>query len=426
MKDDYTLGVVLQEPSTTTRNSKLLTYDITIPAKLREQVRWMNYPNKVVLGVIVTNLASGLRTKTKIVYSRNTGKRAVGTKRHITTRQIISCVDYLVAEGYVENIIGKASSHTDYRVPSMLVPTEKFMQKFMTDEEIELHYLQACKNIILRNKEKEEQEYEDTEEVQEMSATVLALNELINRHIILDKYGSPLSNVYSRIFNESFDYGGRFYRADILILHSKEGQERLDVTIDGKPVVEVDFQNLHFRIAALMEGVDLSNVPSDMYACILDDTSNRVDRGIVKVAINILFNCKSWETAKQAIQGEINSLSIENKAKYTLGNAKSVIALVETNYPAFMYLFCNEDSFGRVLQNRDSHLANDILKVFIQKEIPILCVHDSFVVAREHVNLLCKTMGEKFKERFDTNVPVPLCVSWRADSGSVVEDKIVV
>ena len=420
-------------------NTKLLTYNITIRKSISNRLQKFKYKNKIVLGVVVSNLVSGLLHRTKIVYSRNTGEKcSANNRRNITPYKVIKCVEFLEKEGYVVNFSGTASKNPEYRTVSILEPTEKFMKEFLTLDDvrqIEQDYLDAVDGVILRDADKIAMNYIKTEETEKMKDLVLRLNKLNERSVILTGEGHRLSNIYSRIFNETFSQGGRFYRADILQLHSKDGNQRLDITIDGKPVVEVDFQNLHFRIAAVLEGMDMQDVPMDMYSDILDDVTNKVDRRIVKLAVNIMFNCKSVESAKRAIQGEINSLSHEDKEVYTLGNAKSVMALIEMNYSDFSEMFCNEDSFGRVLQNLDSHLAADILEVFVLKEIPILCVHDSFVVAKEHLELLVLTMADKFRERFKIDCPVPMSIKWKDTSKtgtlgrdvdkSVLEKKIV-
>jgi len=323
--------------------ARLLTYDIRIPDKIKGLCKYLSFSDKIVLGVVVTNLIVCGRKGFKMVYTRDTSKVAVNTKRRIKTRHIIKCIEFLEQEGYIINTIGTASKNEEHRLPSFATPTEKFMQKFMTDEDIEQYYLQATESVVLRNREKKEQEFKMTEDVAKMKALVVELNTLNSNHDIRDGEGQPLSNVYTRIFNESFDYGGRFYRADILQIKNKDDSQRLDVTIDGKPVVEVDFQNLHIRIAAVLEEIDLDEIPLDMYAYVLDDPRNKVDRKIVKLAINILFNCPDMRTAKQAIQSEINSLEPEDKEKYTLGHTSSVVALIEQRYPEFMYLFCQED-----------------------------------------------------------------------------------
>lgn len=409
-------------------NTKLLTYDITIPSYVRDKTRKIKHKNKVVLGIILTNIISGIRTGTKIVYSRNKATRAESTERNVTVPQVISCVKVLEREGYVVNTIGTASPDPEKREASTLEPTEKFMNEFLTQadfDQTEVDYIEATAGLVLRDARKMAVPYLKTDETEKMRQLVVDLNKLNESVPILTGDGQRLSNIYSRIFNESFNYGGRFYRADVLQLHSKDGNQRLDITIDGQPVVEVDFQNLHFRIAAVIDGGFIEDVPIDMYADILEDSSNKVERQIVKMAVNIMFNCKSVDSARRAIQGEINSLSSEDKEKYTLGSAKSVMALIEMNYREFSHMFCNEDSFGRVLQNLDSHLAADILEVFVLKEIPILCVHDSFVVAKEHLELLVLTMADKFRERFKIDCPVPMSIKWRDTDKSVLEKKVV-
>lgn len=408
-------------------NTKLLTYDITIRDTTLSKLKDVNYKDKETLGVVVSNLIAGLRHSSKVVYSRNKSEKSVNTKRKITAYHIIKAVDFLEQQGYVQNIIGTPSQNPDFRTVSTLTPTEKFMQKFLTMEDIkqiEQDYIDAVQGVVLRDANKVAMNYISDDEVQKMKENVLKLNTLNEKATILMKDGTRLSNVYSRIFNESFAYGGRFYRADILQLHHKDGQQRLDISIDGQPVVEIDYQNLHFRIAAVLENLDMEEIPMDMYASILDDPSNKIERRIVKIAVNIMFNCKNTDTAKRAIQGEINSLTPEEKMQYNLGSARSVMALIETSYPDFIHMFCAEESFGRVLQNLDSHLASDVLEVFVEKEIPVLCVHDSFICAREHTTLLAVIMAEKFRKRFKVQCEVPLSIQWRDESGEVLEKKV--
>ena len=408
-------------------NTKLLTYDISIPNYIRDKVRKIKHKNKVVLGVILANLVSCMRTKTRLVYSRDSTTVPRTSRRKITTLQVMSCVEALEKENYVYNTIGTPSPYPERRTPSTLEPTEKFMNEFLTQadfEQSEVDYIEATAGLVLRDAKKMAVPYVKTDETEKMKQLVLDLNKLNEASNILTGEGQRLSNIYCRIFNESFNYGGRFYRADVLQLHAKDGNKRLDITIDGEPVVEVDFQNLHFRIAAVLDGKFIEDIPVDMYADILEDVNNQVERRIVKLAVNIMFNCKSVDSARRAIQGEINSLSDEDKALYTIGNAKSVMALIELNYADLSHMFCNEDSFGRVLQNLDSHLAADILEVFVQKSIPVLCIHDSFVVKKEHLELLVLTMADKFRERFKIDCPVPLSLQWR-DGKDIVQKKIM-
>ena len=411
--------------------TKLLTYDTRLSTFVRNKTRSMMFKDKVLLAVVITNLLSALRKDLRIVYSRDWNKVPKNSKRKFTARQVIKCMDFLAAEGYVINTVGVGSKIVELREPSTIEPTEKFLQEFnasctTTLVQAEQAYLEASQGIVLRDSNKEDMEFKMTPELEKMKKVVLDLNQMNHKHNILSRDGLQLSNIYTRVFNESFAYGGRFYRADILQMHHKDDAQRLDVTIDGKKVVEVDYQNLHFRIAAVNEGVDMSKIPLDMYADILIDPFNKLDRRIIKLAVNIMFNAYDRDTARYAIQSEINRLSKADKLVYTLGNAESVLLTVEQSYELFTELFYMDDSYGRILQNMDSNLASAVLEVFIKQGIPILCVHDSFIVEMKYMDLLCRTMSGKFREVFSTDCDVPMSVKWKDTEGEVLEKKIII
>lgn len=410
-------------------NTKLLTYDIKVRKVVSNNVRWYPYKDTEVLGIILSNLLSCLRKNSVLVYSRNKNYKLGLSKKSITAMRIIKGVDFLEKEGYIVNHIGVASSDPEFRKVSWIEPTQKFIDEWC-DEEVrvltEQDYLDTCNVVELRDSEKNAIPYKNSEHIKRMSEVVRSLNRMNEHHVVRDGSGKVLTNIYCRIFNESFEYGGRFYRADVLAIKNKVDDARLDITIDNKKVVEVDFSNLHFRIAATMEDLDMEDIPLDVYSGILEDETNPVDRRIVKLAVNIMFNSKDEGTALRAINKAINLMSDEDKMRNTIGSAKSVMALIYDAYPTFSHKFCAADSFGRVLQNADSHLASDILEIMIDKEIPCLPVHDSFIVPLEYMDFLCDTMGECFRKRFNYDGVVPVGIKWKNDKFEVVEEKICV
>lgn len=410
-------------------NTKLLVYDLKVRKYVSNRVRWFSYKDTEVVGIIISNLISCIRKGSTLVYSRRTSYHAGLSKKAITPHRIKKGIDFLVKEGYCINQIGVASSDPEYRKISQLLPTQKFLDEWCDKEvhmQTEQDYLDTCTVIEIRDSEKNALPYKNSEHIKRMASTVRSLNQMNEGHVIRDGKGRILTNIYCRIFNESFEYGGRFYRADVLAIKNKDDNARLDITIDDKKVVEVDYSNLHFRIAAAMEDLDTEDIPLDVYSGILEDESNMVDRRIVKLAVNMMFNCKDESKAQQAIQKEINLLSVDDKMQYTLGTAKSVMALIYEAYPSFVYKFCSADSFGRVLQNADSHLASDILEVMIERGIPCLPVHDSFIVQIEHMDFLCDVMGECFRKRFNHDGVVPVGIKWKNEKQGLVEEKICV
>ncbi len=409
-----------------TPNSKLLTYNIRVDrCVINHTLRWV-YRNKATLNCVIYNLISCLNKNTKLVYSRHKDDRCTN-KKNITTRKVIKAVDWLEKEGYITNHIGKPAKNVEDRMSSYIEPTDRFRMIWEEKQRLkaELDYLEQMEGIELRDKDKSKIDFRSNEAITNMSGVVRKLNKVNEKSIVVDGNGDRITNIYCRIFNETFNYGGRFYRADILSIQNKETDYRLDVSIDGERVCEVDFSNLHFRIASALEEMDIEDLPLDVYSGMLEDESNKIDRSIVKLAVNIMFNCKDEVTARKTIQDEINKLKPESKDKYTLGNAKSVMSLIYEAYPNFTDLFCSADSFGRILQNHDSNLASDILDIFIEKEIPCLPVHDSFIVQFKHMDLLCDTMGDCFRKRFNVTYPVPVGVKWR-ENGVVIERKLSV
>ena len=409
-------------------NTKLLTYDIKVRKVVSNKVRWYDYGDTESIGCIIYNLLACLRKGSVLIYSRNKNYTSGTSKKGMTPYRIIKAVDFLEKEGYIVNHKGKASVVVENRRMSWIEPTAKFLDEWEVTEiymQAELDYLDQCEVIELRDTNKNTIPYRNSEHINRMAEVVRNLNKMNETCVVRDGKGNLLSNIYCRIFNESFEYGGRFYRADVLAIKNKDDDARLDITIDGSSVCEVDFSNLHFRIAAALEDLDSEDIPLDVYSGILDDETNKVDRGIVKLAVNMMFNCYNEEKARGAIQKEINLLSKEDKELYTLGNAKSVMALIYRAYPSFTHLFCEESSFGRVLQNADSHLASDILEVMVSKGIPCLPVHDSFIVKEEYMDFLCDTMGDCFRKRFSVDGVVPVGVKWKTN-GFVNEEKICV
>jgi hypothetical protein len=398
-------------------NTRLLTYDIRVRRSTSNKVRSLSFLDKEALGVVVSNLVASLTKGSKVIYYRSKNKK-IKSKRDISTYRIIRAIDFLEKEGMVNNVIGKSAKDNQFRVPSYLLPTGMFLEWWVDTrvvKQIEEDYMKDYPVIELRDEFKNSLPYRLNNDIAETIATVKELNKLLDSFEIKDKNDEPLINFYCRVFTNSFDKGGRFYKADILNLSNKTDNSRLDVTIGGEKVVEVDYVSLQFRVAAAIEQMYPEDVPMDMYSEILEDPTNKVDREIVKHAVTVLFNCKDEGTAMKAIQSKINSLTKEEKENYTLGNARSVYCLFKDEYYQFTHLFCREDSYGLTLQNLDSNLANNILKKMIDKGIPCLPVHDSFVVRQSDIDTLYELMGDEFRNMFDVNWVVPVTTKWKED-----------
>lgn len=411
-------------------NTRLLIYDINYPRSLTIQCKALGYKDTQILCCVAYNLISCLRKGRKLVYSRNKYEKS-RSKKKITVFKVMKVVDWLQKEGYITNYIAPPIQNKDDRQVSYIIPTLKFVEEFCDVAEVqrmaELAYQEAYAYIELRNEDKEPVLFRNTKQTQRLEGVVKKINILNDICTVRDKEGNVLNNFYCRVFNNDFGHGGRFYRADVLRVPHSEGRlGRYDITINGNPVVEIDYGNLHFRIAATREGIDLSKVASDVYMGVLEpEEKTESNRAIVKLAVNIMFNSLDDRKAKQAIQSEIN-LKFKDKQDLTLRTGTEVFNRVKVAYPQFDSLFCNGDGYGSVLQNYDSELAACVLDVMADKNIPCLPVHDSFIIERQHQRILEETMGDCFRKLFQVDVPVPVGVGYRDEIGQVQEYKIIV
>ena len=108
-------------------NTRLMTYDIKISKSTGARVRWYGYDDNTTLAVVITNLLACIRKNNLLVYSRKTSGRS-NSKKGITARKIIKCVDFLCSIGYVTNHIGKSHADREKRQISYICPTEKFIE----------------------------------------------------------------------------------------------------------------------------------------------------------------------------------------------------------------------------------------------------------------------------------------------------------
>lgn len=414
------------------RNSKLLIYNMKVPREVSNKTRQMGFKDTEALNCVVANLLACVKRGSVLVYGRDKAAKVTNKKsnrKEMNARRIIKVVDFLQEIGWCISYTGIKHEIESRRHPSILLHTDRFIDYWGLDcrvlAEIEMAHIDRTEVIELRGENKVSKPFKMNEEIKAMEVVVKRLNSAIANCDVRDKAGIPLNNVYCRIFNDDFKHGGRYYRADVLSIENGESKSRLDITIDGEMVVEVDYRNLHFRIAAHLDGHCDVELPHDVYSSLLEDSDNQVERKIVKLAINAMFNARSEEAARSAIQRAINSLKSEQWKQYTLGSAPAVMRLIKEVYYEFRHLFCQPDSFGLRLQNHDSELATDVITELLDNGVVCLPVHDSFVVKLSHRKLLEDTMANCFKRRFNTDHPVPLGLGYKV-GGELIEEVMYV
>ena len=198
-----------------------------------------------------------------------------------------------------------------------------------------------------------------------------------------------LKQSYHRIFsNSSWEEGGRFYGPWWqYITNDKEKIElRKYLLINNKPTIELDYSSVHLHLLYNKEK-KVYDDKNDAYTL----TGLEHKRAFVKKAILIAINCKSDRYYSQTVAN-----ALKDHPQFERGfNYKNMLTLFKEHHPDIAhYLFTG---IGINLQNTDSKISEYIIKRMTNKSIPVLNIHDSFIVERKQQHQLKQVMTKAFR-----------------------------
>ena len=254
-------------------------------------------------------------------------------------------------------------------------------------------------------------EYDDNDVSKVMRSNTTKINNVLDRHwydleiaddewrilleLKLDEDGTnadhdPSINLANRslyrIFNDiEFKTGGRFYGAWWQNVPSKY---RSRIVIDGKRTKEYDFSGLHPNILYAMNHLTF---PDDPY----DNLVKGVPRKACKVAFNVMLNSSK----------ELKTFPDLNLSQYGVKWAVLSAAIIERHKQIAHHFYTG---IGKELQKIDSDIAEDIMLHFAKMRVPVLPIHDSFVMHHGYEKELQDAMGKAFRDRFGQEIGIKL------------------
>jgi len=376
------------------------------------------------LRTILANLftASNVNDDLFVVYSRDKDYYKKSNRynpNRISYRPLIFLVDSLKEHGWIKNILGSQKKG----LRSKMSATYKLKQAFK-DYKIVSKYLhsKSMDCIRLKDTKKKFKEYEDNSVTHSMRTKLHNYNNLLHRTNIKLARNKKVSNYleikptnfnnteYHRVFNDSsFELGGRFYGPWWVNL-SKD--IRKYITINNNKTVELDYSSLNIHLLYSEEGInyyDLNNSTADPY--ILKGIG-RDERDINKLIITIALNITDKHKFVYAVKGAIEkdndgNYSFGNKKKLKVPKAKEIwkrLRLFEkANAPIKHHLFTG---VGKRLQFKDSCIAEKIIEYMVKNRIPILSIHDSFIVESKNKSSLHNLMNHMFGSFKLISIPI--------------------
>ena len=213
----------------------------------------------------------------------------------------------------------------------------------------------------------------------------------------LDSFRPRLKAVFN---NLSWDEGGRLYASgsemgiDYQCINS---DLRKWIQIDGNPTVELDYSGLHVNMLYALEKLPLIGDAYDFVHVAL--------RPLAKFVMLVMLNADSEEQVAKVLNTRREEL------RYATGlSPKKVLlrrALLATDDFVEIINRCKDrhhniakyffSKYAVKLQNRDSQMALDIVSRFSEFNIPVLPVHDSFVIDASYKDQLEREMKDVYK-----------------------------
>jgi hypothetical protein len=325
---------------------------------------------------------------------------------------ILDVLNWLVAEGLVDkrdhfhSLSPSLSRTARYRASKRL--QSLFKTALFGIDDIHTHDNKEC--IVLKQTEVRDDEtaetsksidYEDTPETVAMRERLTKYNKLLRQHHIdihsLDKpvikreiktssRKGQLNSVaigqhnkfVRRIFSRgSWQMHGRFYGG---WWQQVSSEHRRHIFINGNPTVEVDFKSMHVALLNAELGVKVTYDPYEVDANLFPKLDRQVVRGWCKSLVLTAINAKDRASTYSAFRSDAKTGSPEKRLK-NIQLAGLLDAFIAKNPHLEDYL-CSDQ--GITLMNKDSQIAADIMNTLTDKGIPVLTIHDSFIVQRHH------------------------------------------
>jgi len=334
--------------------------------------------------------------------------------------KIIEVEALLVDAGYIEELphfhsrAGQGRSYTT-RIRHTQTLTELFRELTINLHDIDTHTNEEC--IILHDKYVDDPDDDNNRKIEykdeELSSDDLVLVNTIRdqlrsynnllKHTFIDipSYTSstftrtikngpyagrkqtislgPDNKFVIRVFNGglagNWQLGGRFYRG---WWQQIDKEDRCKIYINDKPTLEVDFKAFHPNLLSNELGVKLSGDPYDLGKLVLPDVipTREEQRGYVKLLVLMGINADSDKKAHRAFRNSDR----EDKLGQSLTDIQLGLLLDAfiDKHPQFKGVLNTGQALR--LMNIESQIANMVLDHFTNKNIPVLCIHDSFII----------------------------------------------
>lgn len=357
----------------------------------------------------------------------------------IRHRKMISLVDSLSELGYLVSYIGGITDWNEMeKVGSRVIFTQKYLSLWQgTDVSDEVDVISVVEVKDRSTKEiKNNRGFTGIKDIRQQMTT---FNNLLSE-VEIEHEGNILPvQMYKRSFIDSLTLGGRMYNTTGGV-QTLSQEERAELKLNGKAVVELDFKAMHASLLYEKEwqedkesleswiatewngvynpyGADLSflNVDQekiDWFKAKYNKPSYDPVRNLQKRTVMIALNAKSYPKTcanitthykndydKRGTDAEIDCLyygiepDFDSKGELEFRSGHSVQAVAYHNSPIAKYFFKDQ---GVHLQYIDSEILSDVMSKLIMQGEVLLPEHDSVIVLEDLEGVALQYMKDAY------------------------------
>lgn len=337
---------------------------------------------------------------------------------HISYAPLMHVVDSIIENGFVEHKKGVHALHKNSRLRA----TGKLIDMFNMHSDyhsLGVHRI-AEEVIILKGKKDKDTkiaplvEYKDDGAIEVYRANVKTYNSLLeSTNITLDESSCEhkinastdfTSKRVVRIFNDnSWNLGGRFFGGWWQKIKS---ENRRHIKINGQKTVEVDYKAFHIYLLYSIVGLNFFEYSNDDAYSVDGYDTDDVHRSFFKTVLLTVLNSRNeaeaikgirWKTIKTTKKGKPSKdrLKLPPDIDYETGIKKAIDSFMIKHNRVSRFFYTN---IGKCLQFFESEIAETIIVHFTSKQIPILCIHDSFVCNAVYKDELKNKLIDTFSE----------------------------
>jgi len=332
----------------------------------------------------------------------------------ISIRKIKKIITLLIKHEFIDHRKGRFVKHDrelSYR--SRIRPTSKFlifMKKYFVKRQ---HIFRLGSDvIILKNSKKYVEDYTDDEYTSRIRDDCLTYNNNLDstkisllrnkqvKNYLNEKNIDFKNKSYQRIFNRDFKQGGRFYGPWWLGIPSELRQY---ITINNNKTAEYDYSSL--IIHQIYSEIGLNYFEENTYSDDpyllkgVPDTERKINKAIIQIGLN----CEDLDSLNKALLSQYKKGKlIGNKPKKKeIEKRLNIFKEMNPRISDYVYSKC-----ALRFQYQDSEIARKIIQRCSRYLIPVLSVHDSFIVEETNSNFIIDTMNSAIKDARLTSVPL--------------------